>query len=214
MPNINLAEWDIPHMHGKGCSKITSAVLYSDCSQTLKTEQMLRIMSSYHDTDELLFHLFLAPFFCKGGAALSAEGPVPAAGQLCCRLDKSSHPGCHLPLWSTAAWAEPAALWGSADNTEEPQECWFFALTTCLKPGNSEACSIFWELLIGMRTEKLFLWLLLMPIFWGLMDFQRKKYIISGTQGCCHIKDEDIFSLLSSVTEDNQNCCILNSDCI
>lgn len=176
-----------------------------------KTEQTLRIMSSYDDTDELLFNLLLAPFFYKGGAALSAEGSVPAAGQPCCRLDKSSHPGCHLPLWSTAAWAEPAAAWGSADTTEEPQECWFFALTTCLKSGNSEACSISRELL---RTEKLFLWLLLMPILWGLMGVQRKTYIISGTQGCCHGKDEDIFSLLSSVTEDNQNCCILYWDCI
>lgn len=46
-----------------------------------KTEQTLRIMNSYNDTDELLFNLLPAPSFCKGGAVLSAEGSVPAAGQ-------------------------------------------------------------------------------------------------------------------------------------
>lgn len=69
-------------------------------------------------------------FFCKGGAALSAPGPVPAAGQPCWGLGKISHLGCCLPHRSTAdtARAEPAAPWGSSDTTEEPQDCWFFGL--------------------------------------------------------------------------------------
>lgn len=141
----------------------------------------------------------------------SEQRPSPAAGQPCWGLDKSSQPGCCLPHWSSHCIAGPAAPWGSADTTEEPQDCSFSALTTRLKSGNSEGCSIFQELL---RTEKLFLWLLLMPILWGLMDLQGNKYIISGTQGCCHGTDEVIFSLLSSVTEDNQNCYILYWDCI
>lgn len=80
MPDINLAKWDAPHMHGKGCSKITSAVLCSDCSESLQTEQTLRIMNSCNDTDELcLIHSWLH-FFARAVLGSQQKAAVLGAG--------------------------------------------------------------------------------------------------------------------------------------
>ena len=179
---------------------------------------------------QLLFYYWIY-FFCKGNAVFSAEGPVPRRRAAALWTEQELPPwgaACHtraqqtlhdlsllqhggLLILQRSQWSP-----STADSCERNSHSLGCALIACLKLDNSEGWGISFFLMHrqSLRTGKLFLWFLPMPILPWLMGVQRETKVISGTQGCYHRTDKDIFSLLSSVTEDNYYCYILYCDYI
>lgn len=112
-----------------------------------KTEQMLRIITSYNDTDELLFNLLLAPFFfaravlrsqhkalcLQQGSRAGGWARSPTLGAACPTGAQQT------PHELSLLHHEGLLILQRSPRTADSLE---FALTTCLKSGNSEGCSI------------------------------------------------------------------------